>query len=125
MLRVSAVFRPVVGCIICLALNPLSARVEASSDNVEVLISGRGEVSCRPPGGRFHAFEKRREMMAGRIKGRVLVLTGCEIWSVPKDDLEEFKASAGGDVDLTVLEKGRYQMFRETDANSECFGVLS
>lgn len=116
--RVSAIFRPVVGFVICLALNPISARVEASSDNVEVLVSARGAVSCRPPGGRFHAFEKRSEMMVGRIKGRLLSLTGCEVWSVPKDELEAFKVWARGDVDLTVLEKGRYQMFQETDAKT-------
>jgi hypothetical protein len=96
------------------AVRPAAAQADNEKENVTVIISARGAASCRPPHARFRGFEKRVQMMQDLMQGKVLSLTGCEVWSIPKDEVDAFKqASAGSNVDIAVLGQDWNQAFRE------------
>lgn len=78
------------------AVQPALAQASKQTENREVVLSAPNGTSCRSVHGRFKGFERRQRMMEGRIKGRRLPLTGCEVWSMPRAELGPFKEAAGG-----------------------------
>jgi len=96
-----------------LAVQPAAAQADDDA-NATVIISAHGAPSCRPPHAHFRGFEKRVEMMQDLMQGKLLSLTGCEVWSIPKGEVDAFeRASAGSNVDIAVLGKDWNQAFRE------------
>ena len=104
------------GGLIHLAAGPATAQAE--KDDVRIVISPLGATSCHTHRGRFQAFEKRIHMMRGHMRGQALSLTGCEMWSMPREGLEAFrKASAGSGVVVTELGADWNDAFRSAPSS--------
>ena len=75
---------PLLGCLIWLGISP--AHAQADRERIQLIMSNLPSQTS--------AVYKAIKRLAGKITGQALPLTKCEMWSVPKENVEAVKRAA-------------------------------
>src|SRR5215472_7581344 len=99
---------PLLGCLIWLSISP--AHAQADRERIQLIMSKL------PP--HTSAVYKAIKRLAGKVTGQALPLTKCEMWSVPKENVDAVKrAAARHGVTVKQLAEDWNQIFHKAPVN--------
>src|SRR5262249_57707995 len=98
---------PLLGCLIWLSIS--RAHAQADQERIQLILK------LPPPKSAVYKAIKR---LAGKVTGQSLPLTKCEMWSVPKENVEAVKqAAVRYGVIVKQLSEDWNQIFQKAPAN--------